>query len=121
MLGNGRVNLEKCIQWYASGHGAPEIPAPVLAVWGKRLYGCTECQDACVHNTRAIQGVHTDEGALPGFMDVRALLRLSDTEIKAMFKGTAMGLSWLGPRSIRRNAEAVLLYASRPKNGVPNI
>ncbi|MDR2343284.1 MAG: hypothetical protein LBD86_01985, partial [Spirochaetaceae bacterium] len=23
MLGNGRVNLEKCIQWYASGHGAP--------------------------------------------------------------------------------------------------
>ncbi|MDR2796431.1 MAG: hypothetical protein LBB47_06960 [Spirochaetaceae bacterium] len=117
VLGNGRVDLEKCIQWYASGHGAPEIPAPVLAVWGKRLYGCASCQDACIHNIRPIKGVQTDQGALPEFIDVRALLKLSDAEIKAMFKGTAMGLSWLGPRSIRRNAEAVLQYVSRFNSG----
>jgi epoxyqueuosine reductase len=113
-LGNGRINLERCIQWYASGHGA-EIPKPVLAVWGKRLYGCASCQDACIHNTRPIQGVQTDEGPLPEFIDVRTLLKLSDAEINAMFKGTAMGLSWLGPRAIRRNAEAVLQGALYPQ------
>lgn len=106
-LGNGHINLEKCIQWYASGHGAPEIPAPVLEVWGNRLYGCTSCQDACFHNTRPVPGVQTDEGSLPEFIDVRALLKLSDAEIKAMFKGTAMG-PWLDPNAIKRNAEAVL-------------
>ena len=106
-LGNGHINLEKCIQWYASGHGAPEIPAPVLEVCGNRLYGCTSCQDACFHNTRPVPGVQTDEGSLPEFIDVRALLKLSDAEIKAMFKGTAMG-PWLDPNAIKRNAEAVL-------------
>ncbi|MDR0685475.1 MAG: hypothetical protein LBF83_10160, partial [Spirochaetaceae bacterium] len=110
-LGNGYINLEKCIQWYASGHGAQEIPEPVLEVWGNRLYGCTSCQDACIHNTYPIQGVQTEEGALPEFVDVRGLLKLSDAEIKAMFKGTALG-SWLGPNAIRRNAEAVLKSAS---------
>ncbi|MDR3356953.1 MAG: hypothetical protein LBO04_07195 [Spirochaetaceae bacterium] len=113
VLGNGRIDLERCIQWYASGHGPPEIPAPVLAVWGRRLYGCDSCQDACVHNRRAIRGVETDEGPLPSFLDARALLKFSDAEIKALFKGTAMGLSWLSPRTIRRNAEAVLQYGFR--------
>jgi epoxyqueuosine reductase len=113
VLGNGLIDKEKCIQWYASGHGASkfditEIPEPVLAAWGNRLYGCAACQDACIHNTRSIQGVQTSEGALPEFIDVHRLLKLSDEEIKDMFRGTAMGLSWLGPRAIRRNAEAVL-------------
>ncbi|MDR2096953.1 MAG: hypothetical protein LBP37_00355 [Spirochaetaceae bacterium] len=114
MRGNGLVDRVKCIQWYASGHGASkfdvsDIPEPVLAAWGNRLYGCTACQDACVHNTRPINGVETSEGALPAFIDVRRLLRLNDAEIKDMFRGTAMGLSWLGPQAIRRNAKAVLL------------
>lgn len=121
VLGNGFIDRARCVQWYASGHGSPElglngIPATVRAVWGTRLYGCTACQDACVHNKCPIQGVTTSEGRLPGFIDARELLRLSDSDIKSMFKGTAMGLSWLGPRSIRRNAEAVLEYQSLRTN-----
>jgi epoxyqueuosine reductase len=114
-LGNGLIDLTKCIQWYASGHrasGTAGIPASVLAVWGNRLYGCTACQDACIHNTRPIQGVETNEGRLPASIDVRHLLSLSDAEIKDMFRGTAMGLAWLGPEAIRRNAEAVMMYSS---------
>jgi epoxyqueuosine reductase len=108
-LGNGLIDREKCIQWYASGHGAANgIPESVLAAWGNRLYGCSDCQDACVHNARPIQGVETSEGRLPAFIDTRRLLDLSDAEIKDMFRGTAMGLSWLGPEAIRRNAEAVM-------------
>jgi epoxyqueuosine reductase len=105
--GDGTINVERCIQWYASGHGTA-IPAPVLAAWGNRLYGCVSCQEACIHNKRPIRGIQTFHGALPPFVDVRSLLKLSDTEIKTLFKGTAMGLSWLGPQAIRRNALAVL-------------
>jgi epoxyqueuosine reductase len=105
--GDGTIDVKKCIQWYASGHGEA-IPAAVLAAWGNRLYGCVSCQEACIHNRRPIRGVQTSEGALPPFIDARGLLKLSDTKIKALFNGTAMGLSWLGPQAIRRNALAVL-------------
>jgi epoxyqueuosine reductase len=107
LTGGGRVDLPRCIQWYASGNGG-DVPPFVLAAWGNRLYGCTDCQDACPRNRRPISGAETAIGPLPPFIDVRMLLALSDAEIGAMFRGTAMGLSWLGPRVIRRNAEIVL-------------
>jgi hypothetical protein len=37
-------------------------------------------------------------------MDCRELMAASDEELNARFKGTALGLSWLGPEGIRRNA-----------------
>jgi epoxyqueuosine reductase len=107
LTGGGRVDLTRCIQWYASGNGT-EIPPAVLTAWGNRLYGCTDCQDACPHNRRPIRSAETSIGSLPAYIDMRMLLALSDAEIKEMFRGTAMGLSWLGPRVIRRNAEIVL-------------
>jgi hypothetical protein len=33
---------------------------------------------------------------------------MSDAEIKAKFKHTALGLSWLGPSALRRNAALAL-------------
>jgi epoxyqueuosine reductase len=100
--GDGTLELTRCIQWYASGHGAT-VPLEIARNWGKRLYGCTECQDACVHNQGTIRGVQSDEGPLPAYLDPGELEALSDEELKARFKGTAMGLSWLGPQGIRRN------------------
>jgi epoxyqueuosine reductase len=101
--GNGEVDLEYCIQWYASGNGTV-IPPEVIRCWGRRLYGCTECQDACIRNRGLVRGVQTNEGPLPAYLNCRELLAASDEELKARFKGTAMGLSWLGPKGIRRNA-----------------
>jgi epoxyqueuosine reductase len=133
VLANGHIDRGKCIQWYASGNSPPKleepclsasnldlenIPAPVRAAWGRRLYGCVSCQEACIHNKRSIQGVQTEEGALPAFINIDELLGLSDLEIKEMFKGTAMGLSWLGPRAIRRNAEMVLAGALNRENKI---
>jgi epoxyqueuosine reductase len=102
--GDGTLSLERCIQWYASGKGAA-VPPDLAARWGRRLYGCTDCQDACVRNRRPIQGVRAGEGALPGSFPAEEILALSDEELKARFKGTALGLSWLGPEAIRRNAK----------------
>jgi epoxyqueuosine reductase len=105
--GDGTINRERCIQWYASGHGR-EVPAEVARFWGQRLYGCTLCQDACVWNQGLISGTQTEEGPLPAWLDCRELLTMPDAEISARFRGTAMGLSWLGQGGIKRNAAMVL-------------
>ncbi|MDR3167566.1 MAG: iron-sulfur protein [Treponema sp.] len=102
--GDGTLALERCIQWYASGHEGA-VPPEVAARWGRRLYGCTGCQDGCILNRRPIPGVISDEGPLPASLPAAELLALSDGEMKARFKGTALGRSWLGPETIRRNAE----------------
>ncbi|MDR2184538.1 MAG: hypothetical protein LBO80_02555 [Treponema sp.] len=103
-LEGGRLDLTRCIQWYASGRGE-RVPPEVVRRWGRRLYGCTGCQDACVQNRRFIPGAAASgEGSLPACMDGGELLAMDDDAIRARFKGTAMGLSWLGPAAIRRNA-----------------
>jgi epoxyqueuosine reductase len=104
---DGVIGVEKCIQWYASGKGE-RVPPETAAKWGSRLYGCTACQDACVHNRRPIPGVETSEGPLPPSLNGEELLKLSDEELKARFKGTALGLSWLTPAAIRRNIRIAL-------------
>ncbi|MDR2500375.1 MAG: iron-sulfur protein [Treponema sp.] len=105
----GAVDRLRCIQWYASGK-EHAIPAGVAARWGNRLYGCTACQDACPHNRRPIPGTACQEGVLPAYMDCRELLALDDPALKARFKGSALGQSWLGIEAIRRNARLALLF-----------
>ncbi|MDR0553311.1 MAG: hypothetical protein LBG76_00730 [Treponema sp.] len=107
LRGDGKLNRGRCIQWYASGHGG-EVPAETARHWGRRLYGCTACQDACPWNRRPIRGVESAEGFLPPFFDAEKLLSLDDDELKALFRGSALGFSWLGPDAIRRNAGLVL-------------
>jgi epoxyqueuosine reductase len=101
--GDGSIELFRCIQWFASGNG-DALPEPVREHWGRRLYGCTNCQDACPYNKKPVSGAETSLGKLDAFINVSELLALSDAELKARFKGTAMGLSWLGAAAIRRNA-----------------
>jgi epoxyqueuosine reductase len=101
--GDGSLDRTRCIQWYASGHESA-VPREIARNWGRRLYGCTDCQDACRYNQVPIRGVSSDEGPLPAYLDPVALGTLRDEELKARFKGTALGLSWLGPEGIRRNA-----------------
>lgn len=103
---DGTLIRERCIQWYASGNGE-SVPLPVADRWGQRLYGCTNCQDVCPHNSKKRESV-TDLGLLPEVMDLENLLRMNDSELTQFFKGTAMGLSWLGPSAIRRNARLAL-------------
>ncbi|MDR1326242.1 MAG: hypothetical protein LBK00_09435 [Treponema sp.] len=109
LRGDGTLDRARCIQWYASGN-EETVPPDVVRVWGQRLYGCTRCQDACIHNQRPIQGVSSEIGVLPAYLDARELLSMSDEAINARFKGTALGLSWLGPKTIRRNASLALRH-----------
>jgi epoxyqueuosine reductase len=100
--GDGTLNRQRCIQWYASGHETT-VPDDVSRHWGNRLYGCTDCQDACVHNRRPITGVETTEGMLPDYFDAQELLAMDDGTLQARFKGSVLGGKWLGPAALRRN------------------
>jgi epoxyqueuosine reductase len=104
---DGSFHREWCIQWYASGYGET-VPPEVAAQWGRRFYGCNLCQDACIWHQKPIPGAETAEGILPAWIDCRELLALSDEAIRARFRGTALGLSWLSPQALRRNAEMAL-------------
>jgi epoxyqueuosine reductase len=118
VMRSGGIDRLKCIQWYASGNAAlhtpnGDIPPFVAAQWGRRLYGCTPCQDACPYNAAARIPPRADKtdalpGDLPSSLDAKKLLAMTDEEIKAFFKGSAMGLAWLKPAYIRRNAERAL-------------
>ncbi|MDR2517247.1 MAG: hypothetical protein LBC88_07695, partial [Spirochaetaceae bacterium] len=124
LRGDGVVMLERCIQWYASGNDAgrdfskfgdggelADIPPQIAAKWGRRLYGCTACQDACPHNRRPIAGTppeDTARGVLPARLNGRELLALDSTALKARFKGTALGMAWLTADILRRNIRTAL-------------
>lgn len=102
LLGDGSIILEKCAQWYASGAKAGP-PLEVRRVWGKRLYGCGLCQKACIRNKKALSA-KTSLGPLPAKIKSAAILKAPPEKIKELFKGTAMGLSWLSPETIKRSA-----------------
>jgi epoxyqueuosine reductase len=108
--GDRRLERAKCIQWYASRPG--EVPPDIAAKWGDRLYGCSVCRDVCPHNAKPIPGARTERGALPPAFDARALCEADDQELAALFKGTALGMGWLGPAAIRRNARLAAAGAS---------
>ncbi|MDR2149232.1 MAG: hypothetical protein LBO67_00085 [Spirochaetaceae bacterium] len=109
LAGDGTLKRNKCIQWYASGYGE-SVPASVLSVWGDRLYGCTNCQDACIHNRKAIAGIDTNEGIVPPYFNAEELLALSSDELRTLFKGTALGVAWLGTQALCRNILCTSLF-----------
>jgi len=106
------LDRKRCIQWYASRPGA--IPGEISAKWEDRLYGCSICRDVCPANKKRIHGTETERGVLPPAFEAKKLIEASDEELSALFKGTALGMSWLGPAAIRRNAA---LAASRYPKG----
>jgi epoxyqueuosine reductase len=110
----GGIERKRCIQWYASGNEA-SVPRGIAEKWGRRLYGCTVCQDVCPYNQKTVKGAGTDEGILPAYVDARKLLAMTGEEIKALFKGSAMGFSWLKPEHIRRNAGLALGNFEHPQ------
>ncbi|MDR1216764.1 MAG: iron-sulfur protein [Treponema sp.] len=105
--GDGTIDRLRCIQWYASGN-EDAVPSYVADKWGQTLYGCVFCQDVCPHNRRPITGAETELSLLPASIDPQKLLAMTDEEIRAFFKGSAMGLSWLKPHHIRSSTLRVL-------------
>jgi len=118
-IGNGTVpglDTSACIQFWATEPGT--VPEKVSLAWGKTLYGCDLCTNACPFSTAAWLAPGygkgpaelADELALPeerkpGRSIPSALLEDADDEaLRVLFRNTALGMSWIHPDCLRRNA-----------------
>ena len=97
----GRVDPSRCLQ--ARATAAAEMPSSVMEMWGVRLYGCQDCQSVCPAN-RNVPAAAPVEGEPGPSVSIRRLLSLEPPAVKAWFRGTAMGMSWVSGEALLRNA-----------------
>ena len=125
------VDRLRCIQHWTTA----EEPGPNLveSSRGDRLYGCGDCTAACPRSAGAFTptgglspaGDPSPTGGLspaalaeglalpsergPGsFVAAAALAGADDASIRALFRGTALGLSWIPPAALRRFAAGAM-------------
>jgi epoxyqueuosine reductase len=98
----GVLNRSRCLQELAGR--AERFPEASRTAWGARLYGCQTCQDCCQFNAGLYEESDCRYGSLGASLPLRNVLARGPEEVKAMFRGTQMGLSWVAGEAILRNA-----------------
>ncbi len=86
-----------------AGRASP-FPEETRPAWGSRLYGCQTCQDCCPFNAALASESDCRYGRLGPSLPLKEVLERSPEEVKAAFRGTQMGLSWVSGEAILRNA-----------------
>ena len=98
-----RINRQKCLQ-HLSSIFCTFGPA-ITQAWGRRLYGCTICQDVCPLNKKVKTVKHkTEYGVVGKQFSLEKILQTPYTEQKGLFKGNQIGAAWVSQMAIRRNA-----------------
>lgn len=126
-IGPGGLDTGRCAQYWASRAGT--LPRAVEATWGRRLYGCDFCVAACPASAGAYASQHgpspaeraeallLPEERRPGRLVAAGdLAEASDAELRARLRKTALGLSWIAPEALRRNAR-LAARALAPEQG----
>ncbi|MDA8424593.1 MAG: 4Fe-4S binding protein [Treponema sp.] len=107
---DGGYDRMRCLQHWSVVEG--ELPPLIEAAWGERLYGCDACLEACPH-FRLDPGAVTGLGLLGAGLPAAWLAEASDAEIRSRLRGSALGMRWISPTALRRNA----LLAGRRDDG----
>jgi epoxyqueuosine reductase len=98
----GVPDRARCLQELA-GRALP-FPEQARRAWDSRLYGCQTCQDCCPFNAGLKAESDCRYGRLGPSLPLKEVLVCSPEAVKAMFRGTQMGLSWVAGEAILRNA-----------------
>ncbi len=98
----GVIDQKRCLQYLAAR--PDNFTLPVKKAWSYRLYGCRSCQEVCPFNRELSLETETELGVLGPSIAISAILSCPPEEIRQMFKGTQMGLSWVDPVALIRNA-----------------
>jgi epoxyqueuosine reductase QueG len=103
ILEPGVVDPSRCLQGSAA---TASVLAPVfMERWGVRLYGCQDCQTACPHNRDLTEAAPAGAcGEIGPSVALRRILSSDGAALKGLFKGTAMGMSWVSRDALLRNA-----------------
>jgi epoxyqueuosine reductase len=100
----GILDRDRCLQAWAT---RPDpFPVKVIESWGARLYGCQDCQSCCPHNAALSEGGPEAPGELGPSLPLLPFLAMDEAGLKRRLRGTALGMSWIAPASLVRNALA---------------
>jgi len=102
-----------CIQNYSSIDG--NLPDFIEKSWADQLYGCDLCLEACTY-FEPDQKAHTNRGRIGGFFDAESLADLSEEQIQALFKASALDQKWIAPGALKRNAAIVIQKFHKLRN-----
>ncbi|NLJ47360.1 MAG: epoxyqueuosine reductase [Treponema sp.] len=97
----GGIYRLRCLQHWAGSEGP--VPERIAGSWRGSLYGCDLCLAACPRFRPDVPR-EASIGLLGRGLNPDRLLGAEDGEIRNLLRGTALGLSWLSPGLIRRNA-----------------
>jgi epoxyqueuosine reductase QueG len=98
---DGAFQRENCLQSWTTIPG--KLPATIEAAWGRMMYGCDLCLEACPR-FRPDTAAQTGRGLLGPGLPASWFLAASDAEMRSRLHGTALGLGWMPPEAFRRNA-----------------
>ena len=95
-------NREKCLQNWTTDRRL--LPDEIKEKWGNRIYGCTICQDICPKNRKIPEGLDVKRGVIPSGLSLDFLIKAEDDEIRSLLKDSSVGMNWIGPMVLKRNA-----------------
>jgi epoxyqueuosine reductase len=97
----GVVDPRRCLQGLAEDPAA--LDPLTMERWGRRLYGCQDCQSVCPHNAGlSVQGPGCAGGAGPS-VSIRRLLAGGEGGLAGLFEGTPLGMRRIRPEALLRN------------------
>lgn len=99
---SGFINRDKCLQSLTTDDRI--LPKEIMDKWGNRLYGCSICQDCCPFNKNSEVNNMVIKGDLGESIPFEKILTANDEELKILFKGSALSMSWIRYDLLRRNA-----------------
>lgn len=111
------IDRRNCIQALTNWYGV--IPDNVARVWGKRLYGCTICQDVCPENTTVKpHQPRTDVGYVGASLPLIEILHMDDEQYRTRYPNNQMTAHWIRFKAIQRNA-LLCLARAQDKTAIP--
>ncbi len=113
------IDRKRCFQ-YISGRKNAIIPEEYKKIWGRRLYGCSTCQDICPQNKNIIPVKEVSPYGFIGFkIPLVPFLKLSEEEFRLMYKGNQISAGFVDFDALRRNAFLIMDNAVSSGLNVP--
>lgn len=101
------LDRRRCIQALTNWYGV--LPDEIARAWDNRLYGCSECQDACPANRHVrAQEPRSDIGYVGPSASLKEILTMSEESYRRKYARNQMSARWIDFRAIQRNALVAL-------------
>ena len=101
------IDRRLCIQALTNWYGV--LPDNIARVWGDRLYGCIDCQDACPANSNVKPTPpRTNIGYVGTSISLPEILAMEEAEYRMKYAHNQITAEWIRFKAIQRNAIVAL-------------